>query len=212
MPLGRKHLRRSRDAPTSGMGLQRTTSILRRKCREVKCRWASLHHTFRVTGTLPLLWTRMRLWTWIRSAIHNSDGCRNGLRGIGLCGCGYGHVIAARNRIRGQITDGNSAGCPSRGKRAARSDGSAGETHPAIHGIVGDGRGDTSVRASIERSRRNKALAKRNRNRGRSGALTTAGDQYRCHRYADDSFDNQWDTRSAKGHEMASTQLATRRV
>ena len=212
MPLGRKHLRRSRDAPTSGMGLQRTTSILRRKCREVKCRWASLHHTCRVTGTLPLLWTRARLWTGIRSTIHNSDGCRNGLRGIGLCGCGYGHVIAARNRIRGQITDGNSAGCSSRGKRAARSDGSAGEADPAILGIVGDGRGDTRVRAGIERSRWNKALAKRNRNRGRRRALTTAGDQCRCHRYADDGFDNQWDTRSAKGHEMASTQLATRRV
>ena len=87
----------------------------------------------------------MRLWTGIRSAIHNSDRCRNGLGGIGLCGCGYGHVIAARNRIRGQITDGNSTGCPSRGKRAARSDGSAGEADPAILGIVGDGRGDTGV-------------------------------------------------------------------
>ena len=38
MPLGRKHLRRIRDAPTGGMGLQRTTSILRRKWQEVKCR------------------------------------------------------------------------------------------------------------------------------------------------------------------------------
>ena len=138
-----------------------------------------------------LLWTRAKLWTGIRSAIHNSDRCRNGLRGIGLCGCGYSHVIAARNRIRGQITDGNSTGCPSRGKRAAGSDGSAGETYPAVHGIVGDGRGDTRVRASIERSRWNKALAKRNRNRRRRRALTTAGDQYGCHRYADDSFDNQ---------------------
>jgi len=212
MPLGRKHLRRSRDAPTGGMGLQRTTSILRRKCREVKCRWGGLHYSCRVSRNSTFAMDTARLWTGIRSAIDNSDGCRDGLRGIGLCGCGYGHIIAVRNRIRGQITDGNSAGCPSRGKRAARSDGSAGETDPAILGIVGDSRGDTGVSASIERSRRNKALAKRNRNRWRRRALTAAGDQYRRHRYGDDSFDNQWDTPSAKGHEMASTQPATRRV
>jgi hypothetical protein len=136
MPLGRKHLRRSRDAPTGGMGLQRTASILRRKCREVKCPWGSLYHTCFENTTL--LWTRARLWAGIRSAI-DRDRC-------------------------------------------------------------------------IERSRRDKALAKRNRNRGRRRALTTAGDQYRCHCYVDNSFDNQWDVPSAKGHEMASTQLATRRV
>ena len=183
MPLGRKHLRRSRDAPTGGMAFKELLLFCGGSAGK-----SNAHRVVSITPfgyrehILPLLWTRARLWTGIRSAIHNGDRCRNGLRGVGLRGCGYGHAIAARNRIRGQITDGNSAGCPSRGKRAARSDGSAGETHPAIHGIVGDGRSDTSVSASIERSRRNKALAKHNRNRGRRRALTTAGDQYRCHR------------------------------
>src|ERR1700757_2411357 len=36
MPLGRKHLRRSRDAPTGGIGLKRTTSSLGGKLPEVK--------------------------------------------------------------------------------------------------------------------------------------------------------------------------------
>ena len=136
MPLGRKHLRRSRDAPTSGMGLQRTASILRRKCREVKCPWGSLHHSCRVSRTLL---------------------CYGPARGYGQ---GFGAPLT---------------------------------------GIVGDGRGDTSVSASIERSRRNKALAKRNRNRGRRRALTTAGDQYRCHCYVDNSFDKSMGYPIGKG-------------
>jgi hypothetical protein len=36
MPLGRKHLRRSRDAPTGGIGLERSTSNLGRNPEEVK--------------------------------------------------------------------------------------------------------------------------------------------------------------------------------
>ena len=36
MPLGRKHLRRSRDAPTGGIGLERSTSSLGRNPAEVK--------------------------------------------------------------------------------------------------------------------------------------------------------------------------------
>ena len=36
MPLGREHLRRSRDAPTGGIGLERSTSNLGRKQTEVK--------------------------------------------------------------------------------------------------------------------------------------------------------------------------------
>jgi hypothetical protein len=36
MPLGRKHLRRNRDAPTGGMALKRSTSTLGRKSVQVK--------------------------------------------------------------------------------------------------------------------------------------------------------------------------------
>jgi len=36
MPLGRKHLRRNRDAPTGGMALKRSTSTLGRKFGQVK--------------------------------------------------------------------------------------------------------------------------------------------------------------------------------
>ena len=39
MPLGRKHLRRSRDAPILGWTMQRTSSRLGGKGREVKRRW-----------------------------------------------------------------------------------------------------------------------------------------------------------------------------
>ena len=62
MPLGRKHLRRSRDAPTGGMALQRSTSNLGFTREEVNFLdvLANLMGSEGGAASIPFFWAQVR--------------------------------------------------------------------------------------------------------------------------------------------------------
>src|ERR1700688_391363 len=61
MPLGRKHLRRSRDAPTGGIGLERTASRLGFTSREVK----HTNEPGSVGGYGPAIYKELSLYSYL---------------------------------------------------------------------------------------------------------------------------------------------------
>ena len=219
MPLGRKHLRRSRDAPTDGNWPLKNYFYSRREVTGSQIKESTSQVRSQVPGkaflpgfafpnscfsrSFPLCLTPVLL----RSV--DGDCGRHGFGGIGHRGCGNGHAAAGRNRRRGLVGGWHIAGYRIRRKCSALLGGETGEFYAGTPRIIGDDSSDAGRRADLKGRGRRKSCAERDHNRRRLIFwIAAGGERGKCNDNEKDrgrreqGLNPQTDFRLAKGHRM----------